>query len=54
MAKVKIDNFPSIRISEKLRGQTEKAAELEQENISEYIRKAVEMRNKKVLKNDIN
>lgn len=48
--KVKEDNFPSIRVSPKLREQTKKASEIEQENISEYIRKAVEMRNKKILK----
>lgn len=50
MVKVKINNFPSIRVSEKLRLETEKACEVEQENLSEYIRKAVEERNKKVLK----
>jgi uncharacterized protein (DUF1778 family) len=49
---IKGNNFPSIRISDKLREETEKAAELEQENISEYIRKAVETRNKKVLKEE--
>jgi hypothetical protein len=49
LVKVKIDNFPSIRVSEKLRLETEKACEVEQENISEYIRKSVEDRNKKVL-----
>lgn len=52
MAKVKDDNLPSIRVSPKLRGETEQAAEKEQENISEYIRKAVERRNKEVLKGD--
>lgn len=49
MVKVKEDNFPSIRVSPKLRTETEQAADKEQENISEYIRKAVEDRNKKVL-----
>jgi hypothetical protein len=49
LVKVKIDNFPSIRVSEKLRLETEKACEVEEENISEYIRKSVEDRNKKVL-----
>lgn len=48
--KVKEDNFPSVRVSPKLREQTERAAEYEQENISEYIRRAVEDRNAKVLK----
>jgi LytS/YehU family sensor histidine kinase len=47
---IKVNNFPSIRISDKLRTETEKACELEQENISEYIRKAVEQRNKRILK----
>jgi hypothetical protein len=42
--------LPDVRVSEKLKAETVKAAEIEQENISEYIRKAVEMRNKKVLK----
>jgi len=42
--------FPDVRVSEKLKAETEKAAEIEQENLSEYIRKAVELRNKKVLK----
>jgi hypothetical protein len=50
LVKVKIDNFPSIRVSEKLRQETEKACEVQQENLSEYIRKAVEKRNNKVLK----
>lgn len=49
-AKVKEDNFPSIRVSPKLREQTERAAEFAQENMSEYIRKAVEDRNAKMLK----
>ena len=48
--KVKDNNFPSIRVSPKLRETTEKAAEIEQENLSEYVRKAVEQRNRKVLK----
>jgi hypothetical protein len=48
--KTKEDNFPSIRVSPKLRVDTEWAASVEQENISEYIRKAVEERNKRVSK----
>jgi hypothetical protein len=48
--KTKEDNFPSIRVSPKLRVDTEWAASVEQENISEYIRKAVEERNKSVSK----
>ena len=50
MAKLKINNFPSIRITEKLKTETDKACEIEQENVSEYVRRAVEDRNKKVLK----
>lgn len=42
--------FPDVRVSQKLKDETIKAAESEQENISEYIRKAVEIRNSKVLK----
>lgn len=45
---VKKANFPTIRVSPKFRIVTEKMAELEQENISEYIRKAIEMRNERV------
>jgi predicted HicB family RNase H-like nuclease len=48
--KTKTTEFPAVRVSEKLKGETAKAAELEQENLSEYIRKAVEERNKRVLK----
>lgn len=51
MVKIKNGNFPSVRISDKLRKETEKACGVEQENISEYIRKAVEERNKRVIKN---
>ena len=51
LVKVKNGNFPSVRISDKLREETEKACGVEQENISEFIRKAVEERNKRVLKN---
>jgi hypothetical protein len=49
LAKIKENQFPSIRVSDKLRAETEKAADKEQENLSEYIRKAVEYRNNKVL-----
>ena len=45
--------FPDVRVSEKLKSETEKAAEIEQENLSEYIRKAVEERNKRVLKGKV-
>ena len=50
MVKVKTDKFPDVRVSPKLKQETERAAEKEQENLSEYIRKAVEYRNNKVLK----
>jgi hypothetical protein len=48
--KTKTAEFPAVRVSEKLKNETIKATELEQENLSEYIRKAVEIRNTKVLK----
>jgi len=48
--KVKTVGFPAVRVSPKLKAETEKAAEIEQENLSEYIRKAVEQRNAKVVK----
>jgi predicted HicB family RNase H-like nuclease len=47
---VKTVKFPDVRVSPKLKAETEKAAEFEQENLSEYIRKAVEERNKRVAK----
>jgi uncharacterized protein (DUF1778 family) len=49
MVRVKTEKFPDVRVSPKLKEKTEKAAEIEQENVSEYIRKSVEDRNKKVL-----
>jgi uncharacterized protein (DUF1778 family) len=49
VAKIKESNFPSIRVKDELREDTEKAAEIVDENLSEYIRKAVEDRNNKVL-----
>jgi len=51
--KTKTTEFPAVRVSEKLKTETEKAAELEQENLSEYIRKAVEERNKRVSKGKV-
>ena len=41
--------FPDVRVSQKLKEETEKASTIEQENLSEYIREAVKQRNKKVL-----
>lgn len=49
-ARMKVDIFPSIRVSSKLKEQTVTLAEREQENLSEYIRRAVEERNAKMLK----
>ena len=34
-----------LRMSEKMKSETSKCAEIEQENLSEYVRKSVEMRN---------
>ena len=45
---VKTEKFPDVRVSPKLKAETERAAEIEQENLSEYIRKAVEQRNERV------
>ena len=49
MAKNKESSFPSIRVKDKLREDTEKAADVVDEKLSEYIRKSVEYRNNKVL-----
>jgi uncharacterized protein (DUF1778 family) len=49
LAKIKESNFPSIRVTDKLREETERAADIADENLSNYIRKAVEERNNKVL-----
>lgn len=49
MAIMKEENFPSIRVSRKLKDETIQAAEHEQENLSEYIRKAVERRNEQII-----
>lgn len=46
--KVKTEEFPVVRVSEKLKAETVECAAQEQENISEYIRKAVERRNEEV------
>jgi hypothetical protein len=48
--KVKTTEFPAVRVSQKLKLDTIECADAEQENLSEYIRKSVEIRNKKVLK----
>jgi hypothetical protein len=48
MVRVKTNKFPDVRVSSKLKEETERAAGIEQENLSEYIRKAVEYRNNKV------
>ncbi len=48
--KTKTTKLPDVRVSQKLKDETIQAAEIEQENLSEYVRKSVEMRNKKVLK----
>jgi hypothetical protein len=49
LAKIKEKQFPSIRVTDKLREETEKASDIADEKLSEYIRKAVEYRNNKVL-----
>lgn len=50
MVKLKINSFPSIRVTQQLKEETIKASEIEDINISEYIREAVKEKNKKVLK----
>ena len=49
MVKVKDVKFPDVRVSQKLKNETIKAAEVEAENLSEYIRGAVKEKNNKVL-----
>ena len=44
------EKLPDVRVSQKLKAETIKSAEIEQENLSEYVRKSVEQRNKRVLK----
>lgn len=51
--KTKTTEFPAVRVSEKLKSETEQSAITEQENLSEYIRKAVEERNKRILKGKV-
>jgi len=51
--KTKTNGLPPVRLSEKLKEETIKVAALEQENLSEYVRKAVEIRNSKVLENGL-
>jgi hypothetical protein len=52
LAKIKENQFPSIRVTDRLREETDKAAETVDEKLSEYIRKAVEYRNSKILKEE--
>ena len=49
MATMKENQFPSIRVTDRLREDTERASDIADEKLSEYIRKAVEYRNNKVL-----
>lgn len=51
-AKIKTKTFTAVRVSERLYNETKAIYTALQETESEYIRKAVEMRNEKVLKND--
>lgn len=46
--RVKDEEFPTVRVSDKLLQETLKCADLVKENKSEYIRRAVEQRNKEV------
>lgn len=47
---VKDKEFPTVRVSEITMNETIKCADMVKENKSEYIRKAVEQRNKLVKK----
>jgi hypothetical protein len=49
MATNKTSKLPDIRVLPKTKEDTIKAAEIVDEKLSEYIRKSVEDRNKKVL-----
>ena len=48
--KVKTSSLPATRVSQKLKAETIQCAEISQENLSEYVRKSVEIRNNKILK----
>jgi Arc/MetJ family transcription regulator len=48
--KKKDKNFPHVRVTEELRNETIECAKIEDEYYCDYIRKAVEIRNKKVKK----
>jgi predicted DNA-binding protein len=48
MARVKIDTLPAVRISPKLKREVMICSENVQENVSEFVRKAVEMRIEKL------
>ena len=46
--RIKIDTLPSVRISPRLKREVMLCSEKVQENISEFVRKAVEMRIEKL------
>lgn len=48
MVRVKTDKFPDVRVSATLKKETEECADIADENLSEYIREAVKIRNNKV------
>jgi hypothetical protein len=48
MVRVKTDKFPDVRVSQKLKDETIECADKVSENLSEYIREAVKIRNNKV------
>ena len=48
MPRVKIDTLPAVRISPKLKREVMIASEQADENVSEFVRKAVEMRIEKL------
>jgi hypothetical protein len=50
MVTIKTEKFPDVRVTPAVKEDTKRAAEKVDEKLSEYIRKAVEQRNKKVLK----
>ena len=46
---MKTEQLPPAKVSPKLKAETIKCADIEEENLSEYVRKSVEERNKRVL-----
>jgi hypothetical protein len=50
--RTKTCQLPPAKVSPKMYDETQKCAAIEEENLSEYVRKAVEIRNKEVRRED--